>query len=814
MSSPNVGRVATRIERALASPLGVLISLPLLIVAVGVTILLVGRSASSASSQAMARRQLVEQAAEVQSQVVFALDQAAPLLERLRQLADPTRDRDDVLLRLHDLLIGRPGVAYASISFPDGTFRGAYLTATQTIEVQESRVTPDGATAAHFSVAGAALVPQTIEHNAYDPRTRSFYQLARARRARSWTEPYIFFRSKETGISCAEPIFDAHGNMQAVIAVDFDVSTLSRFVSRAAFEGSRSIVYTRDGSILVYPHTPPNTKLDASVPAPAVASTAQSAGKAEGTTATSTPLEKPPQAADIRDPALVALLAREAQRTPREQIFFDLNASDETYLASVTPIGGKRADIPAALDWYVATIVPAKTVLGPTIALQRSNVIVSAFALVVAIALGILLAWNLLRMRRQVVASREQARTAEARARELGSYRLVRRLGEGGMGEVWRAEHRLLARQAAIKLIRSDALTEPAKAAEHRERFRREAQTLASMKSRHTIDIFDYGVSEDGVFYYVMELLEGLDFESLVRTQGAQPAARVIKFISQACGSLAEAHDARLLHRDIKPPNLFVTRAADEVDIVKLLDFGIVQSVGDSPLLRRARLTRPPLLGGVSGTPTLLGTASPAHGKPPVGGAIGAGLAGASFESPSASTKLTQLDAMIGTPGFMAPEQIQGAPLDGRADLYSLGCVAWWLLTATEIFSRKEGPLALLERHLHEPPPRLRDHREAWFPPALEEVLLTCLAKDARDRPADARALAAQLRAIEIPVEHAWTDAHAFAWWASLRQIAPEEMESTARVLVAEQASSDVATSVDLHAASDRELAFGPTRLG
>src|SRR6185369_9266939 len=196
--------------------------------------------------------------------------------------------------------------------------------------------------------------------------------------------------------------------------------------------------------------------------------------------------------------------------------------------------------------------------------------------------LALVLAWNLVRMRRQVARSREEARSAEARARELGSYRLVARLGAGGMGEVWRAEHRLLARTAAIKLIRPEALHDPAAVGEIHERFRREAQTLATMRSRQTIAIFDYGVTELGVFYYVMELLDGLDLESLVLRYGPQPAPRVIELLIQACASLAEAHDAGLLHRDIKPPNLFISRAADEVDIVKLLDFGIVQTVHDA----------------------------------------------------------------------------------------------------------------------------------------------------------------------------------------------------------------------------------------
>jgi serine/threonine-protein kinase len=337
-------------------------------------------------------------------------------------------------------------------------------------------------------------------------------------------------------------------------------------------------------------------------------------------------------------------------------------------------------------------------------------------------------------MRRQVVKSREEARSARARARELGSYRLVARLGKGGMGEVWRAEHRLLARSAAIKLIRPETMPDPRRALEMRERFRREAQVLASMKSRHTIAIFDYGVTSDGVFYFVMELLDGLDLEALVRRHGAQPAARVIRILIQACASLAEAHDAGLYHRDIKPPNLMLCRAADEVDIVKLLDFGIVHTPNEAPVEAVRLPASPP---------------------------------------PSGSTpRLTQLGAMVGTPGFMAPEQILAMPLDGRADLYSLGCVAWWLLTGNEVFQREGGDAKVLHRHISQDVPSLRARVAGWLPSELEAILRSCLAKDVNERPRDARALAALLRTIEIPPDHAWNEVHALLWWRDFR--APE----------------------------------------
>jgi serine/threonine protein kinase len=701
-------RGAIRIGRALASPAGVLVTIPLLVVAVGVGILLVGRDATRTATHSMARYQLAEQAKSVQADVAFALDQAEPLMKLVAVLADRERPAADVLVRLHDLMAGRPGVAFLSISFPDGMFRGAQLTAAGTIEVQESTVAP--ALARWFTVEGGALNPVRAQPHEYDPRTRGFYKLAVGKRARAWTDPYTFFKSHETGISCTEPVFDARsGELRAVLTVDFHVGALSSFVARPALDQARSVVYTRDGTILAYP--------------------------AAETLAT----DKLLRVDDVGDPALDTLFARH-RASDAGLRFVELDTRDGQYLASIAAIGGKRAGVALPLDWYVATVVPASTLLGPTRKLERSSIIASAGALAVAVALALVLAWNLLRMRRQVAASREEARSAEKRAQELGSYRLVAKLGAGGMGEVWRAEHRLLARQAAIKLIRPEAMHDDG-AEEVRERFRREAQVLASMKSRHTIQIYDYGVTSDGVFYYVMELLDGLDLEQLVARYGAQPSARVIDMLAQACQSLAEAHEAGLYHRDIKPPNLYLCRAADEYDIVKLLDFGIVQLVNppaldDRRLAQRRSVVRAPALPATPPSASILDT-----------------------------PKLTQLGAMLGTPGFMAPEQILGMEIDGRADLYSLGCCAWWLLAGGEVFSRQGGEGKVLHRHIYDEVPSLASVVRGWLPAELEQIVRSMLAKEVAGRPASARELAAALRAIPIPEEYAWTQDRAAGWW-------------------------------------------------
>ncbi|HUS31547.1 MAG TPA: serine/threonine-protein kinase, partial [Kofleriaceae bacterium] len=396
------------------------------------------------------------------------------------------------------------------------------------------------------------------------------------------------------------------------------------------------------------------------------------------------------------------------------------------------------------LDWYLATLVPEATLFGTMQRLGRQSIIVSGAALAIAMGVALMFAWNILRMRRTVAVAREQARSAEARAAQLGSYRLVEKLGAGGMGEVWRAEHQLLARKAAIKLVRKDVLRDRQHAELIQERFRREAQPLASMRSRHTIELYDYGTTDDGTFFYVMELLDGVDLDRLVRDQGPLPPARVIKLLVQACQSLAEAHDNGLLHRDIKPANLFVCRCADEVDVLKVLDFGIVHTIAE-PMPDPMDVVSLPV------------PQSPE--PPPSRERIGAPSSG----------RLTAIGSVIGTPGYIAPEQaLVGSTVDGRADLYALGCVAWWLLSGTEVFRRMDTNESM-RAHVTEAVPPLRPLVKGWMPNGLEQLVVSMLAKNPDDRPADMRALIAQLRAIEIPREHAWTDAAALAWWNQTR---------------------------------------------
>ena len=287
------------------------------------------------------------------------------------------------------------------------------------------------------------------------------------------------------------------------------------------------------------------------------------------------------------------------------------------------------------------------------------------------------------------------------RAQELGSYRLIERLGAGGMGEVWRAKHRLLARPAAIKLLRQSSGEGPDREMANR-RFEREAQVTSQLRSPHTVELWDFGIAADGRFYYVMELLDGLNLDTLVKRHGPVPAERAIYLLRQICGSLAEAEQHGLVHRDIKPANILVCRYGGEYDFVKVLDFGIVKVTHQ-------------------------------NSQEPI---------------------VTQENVFRGTPAFIAPEQVLSlGEIDSRADIYSLGCVAYWLLTGELVF-RADTAMGVMMHHTHTPPVPPSQSTELTIPPQLDQLILSCLEKDPARRPQSARELSRRLG--EIPVATSW----------------------------------------------------------
>jgi eukaryotic-like serine/threonine-protein kinase len=300
------------------------------------------------------------------------------------------------------------------------------------------------------------------------------------------------------------------------------------------------------------------------------------------------------------------------------------------------------------------------------------------------------------------------------RAREMGRYQLVELLGHGGMGEVWRAEHRMLARSAAIKLVRPEVLGASGTAETKLilQRFEREARATAALSSPHTIGVFDFGTTEAGVFYYVMELLAGRDLESLVREFGPVPADRTLYLLRQVCHSLADAHARGLVHRDIKPANIYVCRMGLDYDFVKVLDFGLVKFADRTSIQQ---------------------------------------------------TLLTAEHVTTGTPAYMAPEIILGeGEIDRRADVYALGCVAYYLLTGQLVFEA-DTPMKMFLAHVQSKPVPPSERVEVYIPPELDAMVLACLEKDPRRRPQDAEQvfrMAQECRTCET-----WNNEVARHWW-------------------------------------------------
>lgn len=688
---------------AVASPVGVIVIVPGLVAVIGLFLTLLGQNALRESTSTLGRDRFAEQTSFAARGIAASLAHADPLLDRLRELArtwTPADPPGPLAHELRGLVQGRPGVAYASVSFPDGTFRGLYLDH-GVLRFIDSQITPEGATKRRYDLVDLDGL-KLFEDGpwSYDPRQRDFYRLAVSAGQRVWTKPYTFFSSQQTGVTRTEPIYDSGPDraLRAVLTVDFDVFALSTSMVSVPVAGAKTLLYSSDGTLLAYP---------------------EGAGIFEQM---ALPAGKVVELGDLHDPAIDAFFAAIRRLPERAGAFTRFVTGSEAMLAMVAPV----PDFPE-LGWNVAAIVPEQVFFRARIVHERQSLWVATFSLMLALGVAVVFARHVVRVRRQ-------AASATHRARELGSYQLVELLGKGGMGEVWRAKHRLLAREAAIKLIRAEKLASSAKgAATSRRRFRREAQTLAMLQSRHTISLFDYGVTSEGTFFFVMELLDGMDLDTLVQRDGPQPPGRVIHILLQALSSLSEAHGAGLVHRDVKPANLFVCRAADEVDIVKVLDFGIVQSAREKGPEAAPRRTLEELV----------------------------------------ESRVTQGEQLLGTPSFMAPEQILQKPLDGRADLYALGCVALWLLSGKAAFE-EENALATMLAHLTRQPD-LSALLPSGVPAELARVIDQCLQKSPDDRPSSAHSLAASLRAITLPPADVWTMERARAWWAERRSQPPKQ---------------------------------------
>jgi serine/threonine-protein kinase len=296
------------------------------------------------------------------------------------------------------------------------------------------------------------------------------------------------------------------------------------------------------------------------------------------------------------------------------------------------------------------------------------------------------------------------ARVQLRKARRLGRYRLEARIGEGGMNEVWLAWDDSLKRNVALKILRAAADASPGVLA----RFEREALATSRLSSPNTVRVFDFGASDDGFSYIAMEYLAGADLQHLIRERGPMEPARAVALVIQACRSLAEAHAAGIIHRDIKPANLFATRTGDDYDVLKVLDFGIARLV--------------------------------------------AGAADA-----------TATQSVRGTPAYMAPECWSGADADARSDLYALGATLYALLTGRPPFTGND-PALLVRAHLLDAPAAPSEVRGAAIPPALDALVLRCLAKAPEERFATARAMEAALTVISKELTP-WTNEDARLFW-------------------------------------------------
>jgi serine/threonine-protein kinase len=333
-----------------------------------------------------------------------------------------------------------------------------------------------------------------------------------------------------------------------------------------------------------------------------------------------------------------------------------------------------------------------------------------------------------------------------SRARAVGAYQLETVLGKGGMGEVYRATHQMLARPAAVKLIRPEVLgaTDSDTARVIQERFRREANAAASLRSPHTISLYDFGITGDGTFFIVTELLDGVDLETLVKKYGPVDPDRAVYLLRQVCHSLAEAHSNGLIHRDIKPSNIFTCRMGLDVDFVKVLDFGLVKSED---------------------------------------------------ESGQTDLKLTAPDRTTGTPAYIAPEVVLGTgQVTSAVDIYALGCVGYWLLTGRLVF---EGTTAIqiMFHHANTPPTPPSKVGEIQVPAALEAVIMQCLAKKPEDRPRDALELSRMLLAsIEPP---GWTEERAMRWWKRHRPASGDTQGTPCQKIMLTKAAAAGATPAD-----------------
>jgi hypothetical protein len=375
-------------------------------------------------------------------------------------------------------------------------------------------------------------------------------------------------------------------------------------------------------------------------------------------------------------------------------------------LTTLCALGTRAIVVPSGVRRTLAVSVVCSAPIAVLTAVLVHRTGASAGSVVASTINGVL--WGIVLITISTVASRTifDLRREVGQARVLGQYTLEEKIGSGGMGEVWRASHAMLRRPTAIKLLPVERTGEASL-----QRFEREVQLTARLTHPNTVSIFDYGRALDGVFYFAMELLDGIDLERLVDEHGPLPPERVVHVLRQVCGALAEAHAMGLVHRDVKPANVILMERGGESDVAKVVDFGLVKELE------------------VSGDVSLTGTS-----------------------------------AILGTPLYLSPEAIVSpSSVDAQTDIYALGAVGWFLLAGRPVFD-SDNLVAVCSHHLSSSPQRPSARLGRPLPSDLEDVLLRCLDKDRNARPAGARALRDALDACECAGR--WTEARAAGWWA------------------------------------------------
>ena len=676
------------IGQSLSSPLAILLLLPIFACGIGILMAWQGHLALHTVIDGISRDRFFSQSKQAVRRTRQILRQA-PVLQarwqRFLQRNNGVPPLDKMGQHLVDLMSQREGISWISYGRDDGKFWGVFRNLKGEYILSQRFVLPNGFNDLkdyRVSPKGLHLVRHKPRFK-YDHRVRKWYKIALRNRQLNWTKPYTFFASGAPGISSVKQIVTK--GVRGVTTVDYSLNTLSKFVEKlnASQQGS-VFLFTQERVLLAFP-----------------------GGRHKMMGLDGKGLARMPKASAHPDPILRAFFEtpniRRLHRRKARQ--FEFMHQHSRIFGSIMP-----SSIDQNLTWYVGAFIPRAKLVAPVQKHKRDALEIALLTLFLSLQLAGLLSWRVWRNRAALKRAHQATQQAEREAYELGSYSLVKCVGGGGMGEVWEAEHQMLARPAAIKLIRSEIMTsgqhDPELILKH---FEREAKATARLSSPHTVRLYDYGTSDDGHFFYVMELLQGLDVRQLVLSQGPQHTGRVVHVLKQICMSLAEAHNNGLVHRDLKPANVFLCAQGTQLDFVKVLDFGVVHIDSDPELDSQA----------------------------------------------------------VGTPSIMAPEQIHGnQPIDGRTDLYAVGCLAHWMLTGSNVFG-DDSVSKVLERHLREPPPSPREGARFPIPDELEELVLGCLAKNQQHRPANAETLLRMLDAVPIPKTQLWDDEAIQAWWST-----------------------------------------------